>query len=464
MEGETMDAAVVILAAGEGTRMKSRRPKVLHQLAGKPMILHAHEVAQAVSTAPPVIVIGVGAEQVRAVVGARARYVVQEEQLGTGHAVLQARSLLADQSELVLVTYGDMPLLRPETLQQVVEHHRRTKPAITILTILRDDAQGFGRVLRTPTGTVAAVVEEADATPEQLEIRELNTGTYCFDADWLWSHLDEIPLSAKGEYYLTDLVGLAVEKGRRVEAVVCEDSSEVLGVNTLVHLAKAEAAFRKRVNESWMLQGVTIVDPATTYIQDGVTLGADTVVHPNTHLQGDTQVGAGCKIGPNTIIRDSTLGDGCQVFASVVEGSILEDDVDIGPFGHLRNGAHLAQGVHMGNFGEVKAAYLGPGVKMGHFSYIGDATIGAGVNIGAGTITCNYDGERKHHTEIEEDAFVGSDTMLVAPVRVGRAAKIGAGSVVTHDVPPDSVVYGVPARVRSESLTDTSTDSQKEKE
>jgi bifunctional UDP-N-acetylglucosamine pyrophosphorylase/glucosamine-1-phosphate N-acetyltransferase len=308
---------------------------------------------------------------------------------------------------------------------------------------------GFGRVIRDESGGVMSIVEEADATPEQLAVRELNTGTYCFDADWLWSRLERIPVSAKGEYYLTDLVGMAVTEGGKVEALTTDDPTEVLGVNTRVHLAEVEAAFRQRINERWMLEGVTIVDPAATFIGADVRLGRDTVIYPNSFLEGKTAIGAECRIGPNAVIRDSTLGDRCTVLASVVEGGTLEDEADVGPFGHLRKGAHLATGVHVGNFGEIKNAYLGPGTKMGHFSYVGDATIGPDVNISAGVITCNYDGKQKNHTEIEEGAFIGSDTMLVAPVRVGKGAKTGAGAVVTRDVPPGSLVVGVPARVRS---------------
>lgn len=450
-----MSVSVVVLAAGHGTRMQSNLPKVLHLLAGKPLVLHALEAALGLSDDKPVLVVGVGASQVRAVLGEQVRYVVQESQLGTGHALLQARSLLAGRSNTVLVTYADMPLLRPETLAHMLERHRQTTPAITVLTVIRDGARGFGRVLRDPSGAVTAIVEEVDATPDQLAIRELDTGTFCFDADWLWLHLDQIPRNPQGAYDLTDLVGMAVAEGGRVETLTINDPSEVLGVNNRLHLAEAAAALRKRINEQWMLQGVTIVDPATTYIEAGVTLGRDTVIHPNTHLEGDTSIGAECRIGPNAIVRASTLGDRCIVFASVIEGSTLEDGVDVGPFGHLRPGAHLAAGVHMGNFGEVKNAYLGPGTKMGHFSYVGDTTTGAGVNIGAGAITCNYDGQHKHHTEIEEGAFIGSDTMLVAPVRVGKGARTGAGSVVTRDVPPGGLVYGVPARVQADEKKDT---------
>jgi bifunctional UDP-N-acetylglucosamine pyrophosphorylase/glucosamine-1-phosphate N-acetyltransferase len=307
---------------------------------------------------------------------------------------------------------------------------------------------GFGRVLRNKAGQVVGIVEEAVATETQKAIRELNCGVYCFDGHWLWPHLAQLPLSPKGEYYLTDLVAMAVAEGEVVEALKISDVTEVLGINDRSHLAQAEAVMRRRINEKWMLEGVTLLDPSLVFIEATVEVGQDTVIYPNTYLEGATAIGRQCCLGPNTIVRDSTIGDGCTIEASVVEGAVLEEGADVGPFSHLRQGAHLAKGVHVGNFGEVKNSYLGPGTKIGHFSYLGDATVGREVNIGAGTITCNYDGQRKHRTIIEDGAFIGSDTMLVAPVRVGAGAKIGAGSVVTHDIPPGSVAYGVPARVR----------------
>ncbi len=446
-----MDLSVLILAAGQGVRMKSNLPKVLHPLAGRPMILHALETARKLTGAAPVLVVGHGAEAVERVVGDGVETVEQEEQLGTGHAVLQARDLLLGSADLVLVYYADMPLLREETLAQLVDRQRENDGPITMLTVIRDNPQGFGRVVRDGERAIKAIVEEAVATPEQLEISELNAGVYCFQADWLWEHVDQISLTRpKGEYYLTDLVEMAVEEGRNVEGVVTEDASEVLGINTRVHLAQAERVLRHRINERWMRDGVTIVDPATTYVEAGVTLGRDTTLQPNTHLRGRTRVGEGCVIGPNAVIEDSSIGSGCVVLASVVEEAVMEDGSDVGPFGHLRRGARLCAGAHVGNFGELKASTLGPDAKMGHFSYLGDAEVGAGANVGAGTITCNYDGERKHRTVIEEEAFIGSDTMLVAPVRVGKGARTGAGSVVTHDVPPGALVYGVPARVQTE--------------
>lgn len=454
-----MNLAVVILAAGESTRMKSERPKVLHPLAGKPMVSYGVETAALLGAGQPVLVVGHGMEQIREVLGDTVEYVVQEERLGTGHAVLQARPLLEGRSDVVLVYYADMPLLTVETLQRLLALHAEGRGPVTMLALLAQDPRGFGRVLRDSAGCVLGIVEEVDCTPEQRAIGELNAGVYCFDAPWLWACLPRLPLSRKGEYYLTDSVGIAVAEGVGVAAVTTDDEAECLGINTRVHLAEAEKVMRQRINRSWMLAGVTLVDPQTTYIDATVQIGQDTVIYPNTHLRGETRIGSRCAIGPNCLLVDTTVGDRCAIKLSVAEEARLEDDVDVGPFAHLRKGAHLARGVHMGNFGEVKDSYLGPGVKMGHFSYVGDAVVGAEANIGAGTVTCNYDGVHKHRTIIEEGAFIGSDTMLVAPVRVGAGAKTGAGSVVTRDVPPGSVAYGVPARVRRKETEETGTPS-----
>jgi bifunctional UDP-N-acetylglucosamine pyrophosphorylase/glucosamine-1-phosphate N-acetyltransferase len=441
---------VVVLAAGQGTRMKSELPKVLHRVAGRPMVQYVLDAVAALGVEKTVLVVGHGADTVRRQIGEGASYVVQEQQLGTGDAVLQAHSALKDRADAVLVLYGDMPLLSSETLRSLVHAHEANSAAIAMLTCVRDNAMGFGRILRDEEGRVCGIVEESEATGEQLAIRELNPGVYCFDAAWLWGHLTHLPLRSKGEYYLTDLISLAAEEGKRIEAVILEDSSETLGVNNRVHLATVENVVRRRVRDRLMLAGVSMIDPASTYIDVTVNVGQDTVIYPNTYLQGNTEVGVGCSIGPNTIVRNSCIGDDCRVEASVIEDAEIEGHVAVGPFSHLRKGTHLAEGVHIGNFGEVKNSYLGPAVRMGHFSYLGDATVGARVNIGAGTITCNYDGVEKHPTVIGEGAFIGSDTMLVAPVKVGARARIGAGAVVTHDVPPDSVAYGVPARVHSE--------------
>jgi len=429
--------------------MKSDLPKVLHPLVGRPLITYAVEAARAVTGTEPVLVVGHRAETVRETMGNAVTFVEQAEQRGTGHAVLQAREKLQGQANLVLVTYADMPLLTTETLRRLAERQQQNSGPITMLTLVSDNTRNFGRVIRDESGAVVQIVEEVVATPEQLAVRELNAAAYCFDADWLWTRVDRIPLSLpKQEYYLTDLIEMAVAEGLQVEAVIAKDAVEALGINTRVHLAEAESVLRHRINERWMLAGVTIVDPATTYIEPDVTIGRDTTVKPNTHLRGQTTIGEHCHVGPNTIVVDCHVGDGCRVLASVLEQAVMENGSDIGPFGHLRKGARLCEGAHMGNFGEVKNSTLGPGAKMGHFSYLGDAEVGPGANIGAGTITCNYDGVHKHKTVIEEGAFIGSDTMLVAPVRVGKGAKTGAGAVVTHDVPDGAVAYGVPARVQ----------------
>jgi bifunctional UDP-N-acetylglucosamine pyrophosphorylase/glucosamine-1-phosphate N-acetyltransferase len=441
-----MKITAILLAAGQGVRMKSDLPKVLHPVAGQAMILHALRAASQASTEKPVVIVGHGADSVRKTVADLAVCVLQEQQLGTGHAVQQAESVLAGKTDLILVTYADMPLLRVETLNELVEIQRNNPGPLSLLTVISEDTRGFGRILRKPEGSVQAIVEEAVATPQQLAIKELNVGAYCFSADWLWQTLRQIKGSPKGEYYLTDTVEAAVQAGLPVLPLVLEDLMETIGVNTRVQLSEAEAAMRQRINRQHMLAGVTLVDPHSTYIEAGVGIGVDTVIWPNTHLQSGTQVGERCVIGPNSIIRSTQIGNGCKVLASVLEGATLEEDVDMGPFAHLRKGAHLGRGVHMGNFGEVKDSSLGAGAKMGHFSYVGNATIGSNVNIGAGTITCNFDGEHKHHTEIGEDVFIGSDTMLVAPITIGDRSRTGAGAVVTKDVPDDTLVVGMPAR------------------
>lgn len=439
--------SVLILAAGKGVRLKSDLPKVLHPLAGRPLIEYALEAAKTLTESKPVLVVGHGAEAVRAALGERAIYVTQAEQLGTGHAVQQAEPVLKNKSDYVLVTYGDMPLLRAETLQALVEAQMHNSGPLTLLTVNSEKLRDFGRVVRDANGNVRLIVEAAQMTDEHRHITEFNVGAYCFKADWLWSALPRLPLSPKGEYYLTDVVQLASADGGHIATITLEDETEVIGINTRAQLAEAETALRRRVNEKWMDAGVTLIDPATTYIDPRAQLGRDTCLLPNTHIWGRSVVGENCVIGPNTIVRDTVIGNRCRIECSVLEQASLADEVTVGPFAHLRPGARLERGVHMGNFGEVKNSTLGPGTLMGHFSYIGDATVGAGVNIGAGTITCNFDGVKKNPTVIEDGAFIGSDTLLVAPVKVGERGRTGAGAVVTKDVPPDSLAVGMPARV-----------------
>jgi bifunctional UDP-N-acetylglucosamine pyrophosphorylase / glucosamine-1-phosphate N-acetyltransferase len=442
-----MKVTAVLLAAGQGTRMKSDTPKVLHPLCGRPMLWHVLEALKSAATEKPVVIVGHGADAVQKYLSDSAECVLQEPQLGTGHAAMQAEPLLRGKTDYMIVTYADMPLLRGETFQRLVETQRLNPGPMSLLTVIADDPRGFGRIVRKPNGTVDAIVEEYVATPDQQQIRELNVGAYCFKADWLWDALHRIERNPKkGEYYLTDIVGIAVRDNLPVQAVVHDDFIETIGINTRVHLSEAEAAMRMRINREHMLNGVSLMNPSVTYIDAGVRIGRDTLLLPDTYIHGRTEIGEGNVIGPNTIVRDSKIGNRCKVLASVLEGAVLEDDVDVGPFARLRKGAHLRSHVHMGNFGEVKDSTLGEGVKMGHFSYIGNATIGANTNIGAGTITANYDGEKKNPTEIGEDVFIGSDTMLVAPIKLGDGARTGAGAVVTKNVPEDTLVVGMPAR------------------
>ncbi len=445
----TQPVRAIVLAAGKGTRMKSGLPKVLHPLRGLPLIEHALRAAIRATGQKPIVIVGHDSAAVQAAIGDRADFVLQAEQLGTGHAVMMAEAAMRDDpSAHVIVTAADMPLVRPETLQSLVDECKQHGAALSLLSVVVNDPRGFGRVARDASGNVTAIVEQVACTPEQLKITELNGAIYCIDAAWLWDALRRIePNPRKGEYFLTDLVEIAVADGRTARAIVAGDIDECIGINTRVDLADADAALRRRINRAHMLNGVSIVDPAATYIDLDVTIGEDTVILPNTHVLGRSRIGANSAIGPNSLLRNATIGAGCEIRQSVIEDARVDDGADVGPFSHLRSGAHVCAGAHVGNFGEIKKSTLGPNSKMGHFSYLGDATVGENVNIGAGAITCNYDGVRKNPTTIGDGAFIGSDTLLVAPVEIGANATTGAGAVVTKNVPPDTVAVGLPARV-----------------
>jgi bifunctional UDP-N-acetylglucosamine pyrophosphorylase/glucosamine-1-phosphate N-acetyltransferase len=434
------------MAAGLGTRMKSKLSKVMHPIGGMPMIWWVTQAVSEATGSIPHVIIGPDDQSVKDFLGENASFVLQPERLGTAHAVLQATESLQGKSDFVLVINGDMPLLEVETIKSMIAVQKDNSGVVTILTGSPSISRGFGRVMRDRDGEVLEIIEEAHASADQLASSEVNVGAYCFQSTWLWEQLPLLPPSPKGEFYITDMIGKAVDTGERIGWVEIQDEDEIIGINTRGHLAEAQSAIRRRINDRLMESGVSIFDPAATYIDVNVKIGRDSTIMPNTYLQGNTVIGEGCEIGPNSILQDSSVGDRCKILMSVLTQGELENDVHVGPFARIRPGAYLCDGVHVGNFGEIKRSRLGPGVKLGHFSYIGDTTIGENSNIGAGTITCNFDGESKHETIIGKDVFIGSDTMLVAPLTLGDGSRTGAGSVVTKDVPENTLVAGVPAR------------------
>ena len=441
--------AGVVLAAGHGERMKSRRPKVLHQVCGKEMLRYPVELLRQLGIDRILVVVSPGNNKaVWDLLGDDLDYVIQPQVLGTADALAGATPTLRGQSEQLLVLGADSPLVRPDTVRRLMERHTSDSDDMTLLAAQSATGGDLGRVLRDEGGRVIGIVEAADGEHHPDSGAEVNAGVYCFGASWLWENLERVELSTNGERYITSLASIGAALGAKVQAVASTEYSEVLGVNNRLQLAQVEAVQRRRIREEWMLKGVTIQDPASVFIDADVTIGQDTVILPNTMVLGRSRIGEECEIGPGSIIRDSTIGHRCRATTSVLEEATMEEGVDIGPFSHLRPGAYLESGVHIGNFVEVKESRFAAGAVMGHFGYVGDATIGAEVNLGAGMVTCNYDGVNKHRTVIERGAFIGCDTMLVAPVTVGAEAVTGAGSVVTKDVPVGRLAVGVPARIR----------------
>ena len=444
----TMDRqAAVILAAGRGTRMKSGLPKALHRVCGRESVALVADAARASGLDQVVVVVAQrAAEGIRDLLGNGAVYAVQSEPLGTGHALLQAADCL-EGIDQVTVLAADAPLVRPESLESLAGVHRESRADMTLLTAVMDDPGDLGRVVRDGR-RVMAVVERDLADSETLAVREVNSGVYRMRTSWLWPALESLRPSVNGEVLLTDLVAAAVAAEASVAAVRVDDPTEVMGINNRVQLARAEAALRRRLRERWMMNGVTMPDPESVYIEADAEIGEDSMLMPNTHVTGQSRVGRRCRIGPNSMVVDSSIGDDCVVLSSVVAGSVMEDHVEVGPFSNIRPGTHLEPRVHVGTTVEIKNSRVGRGARIHHFSYIGDAQVGAGANIGAGAVTCNYDGAGKHLTRIGSEAFIGSGTMLVAPVEVGRNARTGAGAVVTRDVPEGALVIGAPARAR----------------
>lgn len=435
----------IILAAGRGTRMKSSTPKVLQTLAGREMVGLVSDTLRMSGFEGVLAVIPPNSPGIRSALGPGTTFVEQREPLGTGQAVYQAKDTLDGYEGNVIVINGDVPLVTASTLKKLKSAHETTQSHVTLLTSDKPHSSGLGHVMRDKYGKVASIVEEKQLTgSEFVKPYQANIGVYCFKLPWLWSILGSISSPATGEIYLTDVIGLAYVSGYGIEGVDLDDPGEGLGVNDGIELAAAREAMRYRVNRKWLLEGVTIMEPA--YIDISVDIQPDTTIYPNTFLSGNSIIGRGCEIGPGSIVKDSCVADGCRIIQSVLDDIVLEENVEIGPFSHLRAGSHIERDVHIGNFSEVKKSRLGRGTMIGHFSYIGDAWVGAGVNIGAGTVTCNFDGDNKNETIIEDGAFIGSDSMLVAPIRVGAGASTGAGSVVNKDVPAGTQVVGVPAR------------------
>ena len=427
---------VLILAAGKGIRMKSQKPKVLHEVCGKPMIYHAIKVVKALNPDEIFVVVGHGGEEVASEVGKLGvKTIMQEERLGTGHAVKISIPNFRSFDNLLLM-YGDMPLIKSGNLEQLLQDFWATGSTASVLSTIVSPPSDFGKVIRNPDNEFSEIVEDLDATPEQRQIGEVNTGIYCFRVPDLLGVLEEIDnKNIKGEYYITDCVNMLSRKGKKVSVMVAPDSTDFIGINSRVQLVQADAVMRREICTRLMDSGVTIINPAMTYIDDGIEIGQDTIIFPGVYITGKTRVGRSCIIGPDTFISDSIVGDEVKISYSVVKGAEVMGDCDIGPYSHLRPGSVVMRGGKVGSFCEIKKSVIREGAKVPHLSYVGDADIGPGANIGAGTITCNYDGFNKHKTFVGEGSFIGSDTMLIAPVKIGKNAITGAGSAISKDVP-----------------------------
>ncbi|MHC5372917.1 bifunctional UDP-N-acetylglucosamine diphosphorylase/glucosamine-1-phosphate N-acetyltransferase GlmU [Enterococcus sp. LJL120] len=443
----------IILAAGKGTRMKSKLYKVLHPVAGKPMVEHI--INRVIETKPTEIVtiVGHGAEMVQEQLGERSQYALQAEQLGTGHAVMQAAQFLEGKQGTTLVISGDTPLLTAETLDHLIEYHQGKQASATILTADAEDPTGYGRIIRDHVGIVDRIVEQKDATDEEARVTEINTGTYCFDNEKLFKALKKIGTdNAQGEYYLTDIIEILKADGEIVAAYQTKDFEESLGVNDRMALAEANRLMRARINRQHMVNGVSFIDPDSTYVDADIEIGSDTVIEAGVQLQGTTKIGEDCLIGAHSRIVDSQIGDGVKVYASVIEESIVKNAADIGPYAHLRPQAEIGERVHIGNFVEVKKATIGADTKVGHLTYVGDAILGKDINVGCGVVFVNYDGKNKHQTIVGDNSFIGSASNLIAPLTIGEHAITAAGSTITDDVPANGMGIGRARQVNKENF------------
>ncbi|TWT06217.1 bifunctional UDP-N-acetylglucosamine diphosphorylase/glucosamine-1-phosphate N-acetyltransferase GlmU [Planomicrobium sp. CPCC 101079] len=444
-----MNTYAVILAAGQGTRMKSKLYKVLHPVCGMPMVEHVTRNVSELGVEKIVTIVGHGAEKVQEQLGARSEYALQAEQLGTAHAVQQAASLIEGKPGTTLVVCGDTPLIRPETMQALLDHHNAAGAKATILTAIADNPTGYGRILRSEAGSVERIVEQKDASSEEQLVKEINTGTYCFDNESLFEALKLVSNdNVQGEYYLPDVIEILQKQGETVAAFATDSFEETLGVNDRVALSEAERIMRARIAEKHMRAGVSIIDPSSAYISAQAEIGRDTILQPNVIIEGNTKIGEDCFISSGTTISNSVIGDRTSVRSSHVYDSSVGEDAAVGPFAHLRPESNLGNDVKIGNFVEVKKAALGNGSKVSHLSYIGDAEVGTNVNIGCGTITVNYDGKNKYLTTIEDDSFIGCNSNLIAPVTIGKGSYVAAGSTISKNVPSDALAI---ARARQEN-------------
>lgn len=435
-----MKVMAIVLAAGQGKRMKSKLYKVMHPVCGKPMVGHVLQTVREASCERTVVVVGHGAEAVRAYLGDEAEYALQEQQLGTGHAVLQAEPLIGRETGTTIVICGDTPLVTSDTLVAMLKLHQESGAAATVLTAAFDDPTGYGRVIRGEDGTVKRIVEQKDCSAEEAAVCEINTGTYCFDNRKLFEALKQVKNdNAQGEYYLTDVIGILAAAGEKLQGYRTSDLAEAIGVNDRAALAEAERLMRERIVRKHLLGGVTLIDPSATYIEADVRIGADTVIYPGTVLRGSTVIGEDCVIGPQADITDAVIRDGVTVKHSVVDASEIGSGSAVGPYAYIRPGSVVGEQCKIGDFVELKKATIGNGSKISHLSYVGDAVVGRDVNIGCGAITVNYDGYNKSLTEIGDNAFIGSNVNLIAPVKIGNGAYVVAGSTITHDVPENDL-------------------------
>ncbi|MQS52348.1 bifunctional UDP-N-acetylglucosamine diphosphorylase/glucosamine-1-phosphate N-acetyltransferase GlmU [Companilactobacillus mishanensis] len=446
---------VIILAAGKGTRMKSKLYKVLHPVAGKAMVDHV--VTQVEKIKPDFVetVIGTGAEKVRDLLGDRTKYALQEEQLGTAHAVLQTEKDLGDKEGMTLIVNGDTPLFTADTFEKLFTYHEKQNAAVSILTAHAEDPFGYGRIIRDQKGNVSKIVEQKDASDEEKLIQEINTGVYCFNNKMLFENLHSVNNeNAQGEYYLPDVVSILKSQGEKIVAYQMDDLSESLGVNDRVALSQAEKLMQKRINEAHMRDGVTIVDPESTYIDADVKIGNDTVVEPNTKIFGKTTIGSDCLVGLGSRLDNATIGNGVNIISSTIDSAVMHDGSDIGPNSHLRPKADIGEEVHIGNFCEVKNATVGARTKIGHLSYVGDATLGTDINVGCGVVFVNYDGVQKWHSNIGDHSFIGSNSNIVAPVEMEDHSFIAAGSTVNKDIPKHAMAIARPRQTNKENYWD----------